>query len=71
MGAEGHEAPWLSPGDPTPAAPGMVFSCEPGIYRPEIDGWRCIETLIVTDGRTETPSRFQSDHPFDARVIPA
>jgi len=71
MGAEGHEAPWLSPGDPTPAAPGMVFSCEPGIYRPELDGWRCIETLIVTEGRTLTPSRFQSDHPFDARVIPA
>ncbi|HSF63449.1 MAG TPA: M24 family metallopeptidase, partial [Paracoccaceae bacterium] len=45
MGAEGHEAPWLSPGDPTPAAPGMVFSCEPGIYRPDLDGWRCIETL--------------------------
>ena len=71
MGAEGHEAPWLSPGDPTPAAPGMVFSCEPGIYRPDLDGWRTIETLIVSAGRTETPSRFQSDHPFDARVIPA
>ena len=71
MGAEGHEAPWLSPGDQTPVAPGMVFSCEPGIYRPDHDGWRCIETLIVTEGATLTPSRFQSDHPFDARVIPA
>jgi Xaa-Pro dipeptidase len=71
MGAEGHEAPWLSPGDRTLAAPGMVFSCEPGIYRPDLDGWRTIETLIVTDTDTLTPSRFQSDHPFDARVIPA
>ena len=34
MGVEGHEAPWLAPGDPTPTAPGMVFSCEPGVYRP-------------------------------------
>lgn len=69
MGVEGHEAPWLSIGDPTPTAPGMVFSCEPGVYRPGHDGWRCIETLIVTDGATETPSRFQSTHPHDARVI--
>lgn len=69
MGVEGHEAPWLSPGDDTPTAPGMVFSCEPGIYRPDHDGWRCIETLIVTDTGVETPSRFQSTHPFDARVI--
>jgi Xaa-Pro dipeptidase len=69
MGFEGHEAPWLSIGDTTPTAPGMVYSCEPGVYRPGHDGWRCIETLIVTDGATETPSRFQSTHPFDARVI--
>ena len=69
MGVEGHEAPWLSPGDDTPTGPGMVFSCEPGIYRPGHDGWRCIETLIVTDTGVETPSRFQSTHPFDARVI--
>jgi Xaa-Pro aminopeptidase len=70
MGVEGHEAPWLSPGDPTPAAPGMVFSCEPGVYRPGRDGWRCIETLIVTEGGVETPSRFQSDHPLPTRVLP-
>jgi Xaa-Pro dipeptidase len=69
MGVEGHEAPWLSIGDLTPTAPGMVFSCEPGVYRPGHDGWRTIETLIVTDGATETPSRFQSTHPHDARVI--
>lgn len=69
MGVEGHEAPWLAPGDPTAAAPGMVFSCEPGVYRPGHDGWRCIETLIVTGTGVEVPSRFQSTHPFDARVI--
>jgi Xaa-Pro aminopeptidase len=69
MGVEGHEAPWLSIGDLNPTAPGMVFSCEPGVYRPGHDGWRCIETLIVTEGATETPSRFQSNHSHDARVI--
>jgi Xaa-Pro aminopeptidase len=70
MGVEGHEAPWLSPGDPTPAAPGMVFSCEPGVYRPERDGWRTIETLIVTEAGVEVPSRFQSEHPIPSRVLP-
>ena len=70
MGVEGHEAPWLSPGDPTPAAPGMVFSCEPGVYRPDRDGWRTIETLIVTDTGVEVPSRFQSDHPIPTRILP-
>lgn len=69
MGVEGHEAPWLSPGDDTLAGPGMVFSCEPGVYRPDHDGWRCIETLIVGPGGVEVASRFQSTHPFDARVI--
>ena len=70
MGVEGHEAPWLSPGDPTPAAPGMVLSCEPGVYRPDRDGWRTIETLIVTDTGVEVPSRFQSDLPIPTRILP-
>ena len=37
MGFEGHEAPWLSPGDKTILKNKMVFSNEPGIYRPNID----------------------------------
>jgi Xaa-Pro aminopeptidase len=70
MGVEGHEAPWLAPGDVTPAAPGMVFSCEPGIYRPGLDGWRTIETLIVGRGAVEVASRFQSAHPPETRILP-
>ena len=70
MGVEGHEAPWLAPGDHTPAAAGMVFSCEPGVYRPARDGWRTIDTLIVGDGAVEIASRFQSTHPVDRRVLP-
>ncbi len=70
MGVEGHEAPWLAPGDDTPASPGMVFSCEPGIYRPGLDGWRTIDTLIVGPEGVEVASRFLRTHPLDARVIP-
>jgi Xaa-Pro aminopeptidase len=69
MGVEGHEAPWLAPGDATPAVAGMVFSCEPGVYRPGRDGWRTIDTLVVGDGVVEVPSRFLSTHPIDTRVL--
>ena len=70
MGVEGHEAPWLAPGDETLAAPGMVFSCEPGVYRPGLDGWRTIDTLIVGQNRVELASRFLTRHPPESRVLP-
>ncbi|NNL31125.1 MAG: M24 family metallopeptidase, partial [Gemmatimonadetes bacterium] len=70
MGVEGHEAPWLAPGDDTRASPGMVFSCEPGVYRPGRDGWRTIDTLLVGNGEVEVASRFLSSHPLDTRILP-
>ncbi|MEM7417736.1 MAG: Xaa-Pro peptidase family protein [Gemmatimonadota bacterium] len=69
MGIEGHEAPWLSPGDATPVEPGMVFSCEPGVYRPGLDGWRTIDTLIVGPEGVEVASSFLSHHPPERRVL--
>ncbi|MGQ9849154.1 MAG: M24 family metallopeptidase [Aggregatilineaceae bacterium] len=69
MGLQGHEAPWLAPGDLTPLAPGMVFSCEPGIYRPGVDGYRTINTLIVAEGAARVPSRFLDTHPLDQRIL--
>lgn len=70
MGVDGHEAPWLAPGDETTTAPGMVFSCEPGVYRPGLDGWRTIDTLIVGRNGVEVASRFLDRHPADSRVLP-
>ena len=69
MGVEGHEAPWLAPGDHTPTAPGMVFSCEPGVYRPGLDGWRTIDTLVVGHEMVELASRFQTRHPLETRTL--
>ncbi|SFZ82564.1 Xaa-Pro aminopeptidase [Devosia enhydra] len=69
MGAEGHEAPWLAPGDRTPVAANMVFSNEPGVYRPDRDGYRTINTMIVHADGVEIPSRFQADHPIDTRIL--
>ena len=47
MGFEGHEAPWLAPGDQTVLKENMIFSNEPGVYRPNIDGYRTISSMIV------------------------
>lgn len=71
MGLEGHEAPWLAPGDETILQPGMVFSCEPGIYRPGIDGYRTINSLKVTETGAEVVlNRFLANHPPEKRIIP-
>jgi Xaa-Pro aminopeptidase len=70
MGLEGHEAPWLAPGDMTEVQPGMVFSNEPGVYRPGRDGYRTINTMIVHDDLVEIPSRLLASLPIDQRVIP-
>ena len=69
MGLDGHEAPWLAPGDPTRIAPFMVFSNEPGVYRPGLDGYRTINTMIVTASGVEIPSRFLAETPIDRRVL--
>lgn len=69
MGLEGHEAPWLAPGDMTEVEPGMVFSNEPGVYRPGRDGYRTINTMIVHASEVEIPSRLLADTPIDQRVI--
>ena len=69
MGVQGHEGPWLAPGDATVVAEGMVFSNEPGIYRPGIDGYRTINTMIVGAGGVEVPSRFQSSFGIEQRIL--
>lgn len=69
MGLQGHEAPWLAPGDHTVLVPGMVFSNEPGIYRPGVDGYRTINSMIVTDGDAYVPSRFLAENPPEKRVL--
>ena len=70
MGLQGHESPWLAPGDQTILTAGMVFSNEPGIYRPGRDGYRIIDSMIVTDGAAEIPSRFLAENPPESRILP-
>jgi Xaa-Pro dipeptidase len=69
MGLQGHESPWLAPGDRTLLVPNMVFSNEPGIYRPGNDGYRTINTMIVTEDTAKVPSRFLTENPPEKRIL--
>lgn len=69
MGLEGHEAPWLAPGDSTEVQTHMIFSNEPGVYRPGLDGYRTINTMIVAEDDVLIPSTFQAKTSIDARII--
>jgi len=71
IGLQEHEAPWLSPGDDTLLEPSMIFSNEPGIYRPGADGYRIIDTMVVTPTGGKRLSRYLSEHGPDNRAIPA
>ena len=71
MGVQGHEGPWLAPGDATTLEAGMVFSNEPGIYRPGVDGYRTINTMLVSEAGAQVASRFQAECPLAARTLEA
>jgi Xaa-Pro aminopeptidase len=49
IGVETHEEPYLVAGNPTPLAPGMAFSIEPGIYLPGRHGARIEDIVVVTE----------------------
>jgi len=48
IGIDGHELPWLDPGEKTIMKTGMVFSCEPGLYIPGFAGFRHSDTIVIT-----------------------
>lgn len=57
IGLEPHEAPFLDRGDDAVLEPGMIFTIEPGVYFPELGGFRHSDTVLVSeDGhRVMTP----------------
>jgi Xaa-Pro aminopeptidase len=48
IGLEVHEAPFLDRGEEGVCEPGMVFSVEPGVYLPQLGGFRHSDTVCVT-----------------------
>jgi Xaa-Pro aminopeptidase len=59
IGLEIHEAPFLDRGEEGALEPGMVFTVEPGIYLPQLGGFRHSDTVCVT----ESGCRVMTDYP--------
>jgi Xaa-Pro dipeptidase len=69
IGLRNHEAPFLDVGDLTPVEPGMVFTIEPGLYDPEIGGFRHSDTVAVTEDGIDILTDYPRD--LESLIIPA
>ena len=61
IGLRYHEGPFLDSGDDTEIRPGMVFTVEPGLYSPELGGFRHSDTVLVTDDGVELMTYYPRD----------
>lgn len=69
IGLRYHEGPFLDTGDHTEIGPGMVFTVEPGLYAPELGGFRHSDTVLVTEDGIEILTYYPRD--LESLVIPA
>ena len=61
IGLRYHEGPFLDIGDDTVIQPGMVFTVEPGLYAPELGGFRHSDTVVVTEDGYEVMTYYPRD----------
>lgn len=61
IGLRYHEGPFLDLGDETELQPGMVFTVEPGLYAPELGGFRHSDTVLVTEEGCEMLTYYPRD----------
>jgi Xaa-Pro dipeptidase len=69
IGLRYHEGPFLDTGDATEIRPGMVFTVEPGLYAPDLGGFRHSDTVLVTDDGIEILTYYPRD--LASLIIPA
>ena len=69
IGLRYHEAPFLDIGDQTIIKPGMVFTVEPGLYVPELGGFRHSDTVAVTEDGIEMMTYYPRG--LDSLTLPA
>ena len=69
IGLRYHEGPFLDSGDDTTIRPGMVFTVEPGLYSPELGGYRHSDTVLVTESGIEFLTYYPRD--LASLIIPA
>jgi Xaa-Pro aminopeptidase len=65
IGLEPHEAPFLDRGEEAVLEPGMVFTVEPGLYYPEMGGFRHSDTVLITG----SGCRILTDYPRDLESL--
>ena len=65
IGLEGHEAPFLDRGDDAVLEAGMVFTVEPGVYFPDLGGFRHSDTVVITDHGC----RLMTEYPRDLKDL--
>lgn len=61
IGLRYHEAPFLDLGDETIIQSGMVFTVEPGLYSPQMGGFRHSDTVLITENGNEILTYYPRD----------
>lgn len=61
IGLRYHEGPFLDVGDDSPIKVGMVFTVEPGLYSPEVGGFRHSDTVVITEDGAEMITYYPRD----------